>query len=64
MDSHEVRQILALFRPDTADEQDPSFREARQLAKTDPELARWFDQHCRPALPYAANFKLFQFRRS
>jgi hypothetical protein len=44
--NQEAKTILALFRPGSADEADPSFHEARQLAKTDPELARWFDAHC------------------
>ncbi len=50
MNSPEAREILALFRPGTADEQDPSFYQARQLAKTDPDLARWFEQHCQAYL--------------
>jgi hypothetical protein len=41
----EAQQILALFRPGTADELDPSFKEARLMAETDLELARWFDEH-------------------
>jgi hypothetical protein len=39
-------QILSLFRPNSADEADPFFQQARQLAATDPELARWFEAHC------------------
>ena len=35
-----------LFRPGTADEQDAAFDEARRLAKSDAQLARWFDEHC------------------
>ena len=46
MNNQDARHILALFRPGTADENDPFFQEARQLAKTDPELARWLDAHC------------------
>ena len=46
MSSQEAKQILALFRPGTADEQDPVFLEARQMAKTDPQMTQWFVQHC------------------
>ncbi|HEY3913233.1 MAG TPA: hypothetical protein VGN61_02005 [Verrucomicrobiae bacterium] len=46
MNNHEAKQILMLFRPGTADEKDPFFDEARRLATTDPELARWLDAHC------------------
>src|ERR1019366_6193327 len=52
----EAREILALFRPGTADEKDPSFHQARQLAKSDPELARWFDQHCEAYLALRQRF--------
>jgi len=41
MSKQEAREILALYRPGTADEKDPAFDQARQLAKTDPELACW-----------------------
>jgi hypothetical protein len=46
MNNQEAKQILALFRPGTADEKDPFFHDARQLAQTDPELAGWLDAHC------------------
>jgi hypothetical protein len=46
MNKQDARQILALFRPGTADENDTFFQQARQLAKTDPELARWLEAHC------------------
>ncbi len=38
--------ILQLYRPDTADAQDPQIAEALALAKNDPELARWLEEHC------------------
>ena len=53
----EAKQILALFRPGTADEQDPFFNEARQLAKTDPELARWLNEHCEAYLVLRRKFQ-------
>jgi hypothetical protein len=46
MNSYRARRILALFRPATADEQDPYFREARHLANTDAERLHWFNQDC------------------
>jgi hypothetical protein len=57
MNSHEAKQILSLFRPGTADEKDDSFHEARQLARTDPELARWFDAHCESYLALRRKFQ-------
>jgi hypothetical protein len=57
MDKHEAKQILALFRPATADEEDTFFHQARQLAKGDPELARWFDEHCEAYLVLRRKFQ-------
>jgi len=57
MNSPQAREILALFRPGTADEQDPAFDQARQLAKTDAELARWFDEHCEAYLVLRQKFQ-------
>jgi len=42
----EARQILLLYRPGTADAEDPEIIEAMALARQDPELAQWFEQHC------------------
>jgi hypothetical protein len=57
MNNQEAKIILALFRPDSADEADPSFLEARQLAKTDPELTRWFEAHCQSYLLLRRKFQ-------
>jgi hypothetical protein len=57
VNSQEAKQILALFRPGTADAKDDSFHEALQLAKTDPELARWFDAHCESYLGLRGKFQ-------
>jgi uncharacterized membrane protein YbaN (DUF454 family) len=46
MDSQRAREILLLFRPGVSDADDPEFREALELVKRDPELRRWFDEHC------------------
>jgi len=57
VNNQEARTILALFRPGSVDEKDPSFDEARQLAKTDPELARWFATHCEAYLVMRPKFQ-------
>jgi hypothetical protein len=57
VNKQEARKILALFRPGSADEKDPFFHEARHLAKTDPELARWFDEHCEAYLVLRRKFQ-------
>jgi uncharacterized membrane protein YbaN (DUF454 family) len=41
----EAKNILLLYRPETADAGDPHTAEALALAKRDPELARWLDEH-------------------
>jgi hypothetical protein len=46
VNNKEAREILILFRPGTADEEDPYFHQARQMARTEPELARSFKEHC------------------
>lgn len=42
----EAKQALLLYRPGTADAQDPEISEALTLVKQDPALQEWFDQHC------------------
>jgi hypothetical protein len=46
VDSKEAKEILGLYRPGTADEDDGDFAEALVLAKQDLELSRWFEEHC------------------
>ncbi len=46
MNREEAKIVLLLFRPETADAGDPQIAEALALAKRDPELARWLDEHC------------------
>lgn len=41
----EARQVLLLYRPGTRDAQDPEMLEAMDLARQDPELGKWFEQH-------------------
>lgn len=46
MNRDEAKIILQLYRPDTADADDPQIAGALALAKGDPELARWLEEHC------------------
>jgi hypothetical protein len=46
MNRMEAKQILLLYRPNTADEGDPQIAEALTLAKIDAELSHWFAEHC------------------
>ena len=41
----EAQEILLLYRPGTVDAADPLMAEALALAREDPELGRWFEQH-------------------
>jgi hypothetical protein len=43
---NEAKNILLLYRPGTADAEDPQIATALALAKMDPELARWLELHC------------------
>ena len=45
MTSQQAKEILLLYRPGTADDDDPEFAGALQLCERDPELQRWFDEH-------------------
>ena len=46
MDSAKARAVLRLYRPGTTDALDPEMALALQQVQNDPELARWFDEHC------------------
>jgi hypothetical protein len=46
MTSQEVKEALLLFRPELDDEADPDFAPALAQMRNDPELKKWFDQHC------------------
>jgi hypothetical protein len=46
MNRDEAQNILLLYRPGTADSDDPQVIEALALAQQDVELARWFGEHC------------------
>jgi hypothetical protein len=42
----EVKSILQLYRPGSANADDPQIAAALALAQGDPELADWLEQHC------------------
>jgi len=46
MNSTQAKQILTIYRPGVADADDPEIAEALSLVRSDPELSRWFDEHC------------------
>ena len=46
MNNDEAKQILLLYRPGTTDGEDPDTAAALAMAKSDPELWRWFHAHC------------------
>lgn len=45
MNSDEAKQVLLLYRPGTPDVDDPQVAAAMDVAREDPELAAWFQQH-------------------
>ncbi len=45
MNRDEAKQVLFLYRPGTADAEDPEIVAAMEVARQDPELGRWFNQH-------------------
>ena len=46
MTSREAKEVLLLFRPGRNDEADPQVAAALAQGQNDPELRRWFDEHC------------------
>ena len=54
MNNEEARKILALYRPGTADQTDPSFKEALERAKPDAAPA---GGKTSPSLSWAVGFK-------
>jgi hypothetical protein len=45
VNSAEAKAVLLLYRPGAADAADPPMTEALELARQDPELGRWFEEH-------------------
>jgi uncharacterized membrane protein YbaN (DUF454 family) len=56
--SQQARQILLTYRPWVGDAPDPEVAAALALCRQDPELAKWFEQHC--ALQHAIRSGLQQ----
>ena len=46
MSARHVREILILYRPGTADREDPEVAKALARVTHDPGLSRWFAKHC------------------
>lgn len=46
MNRRQAKEILLLYRPWTADKDDPEIAEALSLAQRDGELGQWFEKHC------------------
>lgn len=46
MNRQQAKAILLLYRPESADANDPEFAEALALAREDAALGRWFEEHC------------------
>ena len=57
MNPSEARQTLLLYRPGTDDAGDPPMAAALELARRDPELGRWFAQHCAVQAALRAKFQ-------
>lgn len=57
MNRDEARDILLLYRPETADADDPQVAEALTLAKRDPELAFWLEEHSARQAALRAKFR-------
>ena len=57
MNHDEAKTILLLYRPGTADTDDPQITEALRLAKQDPDLTRWLVEHCARQETLRAGFR-------
>jgi len=57
MNRQQVRQVLSLYRPGTADANDPDFADALRACESNPELKLWFKAHCESCQALRARFK-------
>ena len=57
MNRDEAKTILLLYRPGTADANDPQIAGALGLARQDPELTRWLVEHCARQEALRAGFR-------
>jgi len=45
MNAEQAKEVLMLYRPGTRDAEEPEVVEAMAVARSNPELARWFEGH-------------------
>ena len=57
MTNPEAKEILKLYRPNSADAADPAFTEALALCESDAELKSWFENHCALYAALRAKFR-------
>ena len=57
MNHDQAKEILLLYRPGTADEEDPDLAEALALARHHEELGRWLKEHCTTQEALRAKFR-------
>lgn len=57
MNLQEAKTILLLYRPGTADAEEPQIAEALALAQREPELACWLQEHCARQEALRAKFR-------
>ncbi len=57
MNRDEIKQTLLLYRPGSADAEDPQIAATLALAKQDAELARWLEEHCARQSALRAKFR-------
>ncbi len=60
MSIQEAKDVLLLFRPGSADDADPEFAPALELAARDPELHSWFEQHCAAQTTFLKSFSAIE----
>jgi hypothetical protein len=58
VNTQSARKILLLYRPGTADANEPEFAEALDFARQDENLHRWFGEHCATQEVIRSRFKL------
>ena len=57
MNSRQAKEILVLYRPGTADREEPEVAAALALAQSDPELSRWLEDQNVTQAALRAKFK-------
>jgi len=57
MTNNQAKEILQLYRPGTADAVDPAFTDALELCEHEPELKKWFGNHCALYAALRSKFK-------